>query len=546
MDTLKLSRGTLPYTPIDYNHPSWLSFSPVCYLPYPLYHNFDRKFSSDPKFSSLGKKRRLCLFETMLVILFDICKGLSDKFDDNRLKGERTHASSWFCNLYSTLFRHRAGTGYKACVDWLVTNKFIHHSEFYRKATADCKGISKAYWLEKEYAEYYLQYLWTKDKAKSGNGSHPIGRLRSYKFKSIFTKRRLYLDLASKKAHLLKEPDIAELYGDLSHFRVDPEKARETMQALADSGAVPQERVDTEMAKVEKFGRIGEDPIAAYVIRDRYGRVHTNVTSLKKEIREYCISCDGKPVGSVDIKSSQAAFLCSVFGLWKQAADDPLHVPAPRFVKINPFWKTYEACDIAETIGKELEKFKKLLKDGRVYEYFAEKICVHDRKTVKTEWLAFVYSPIFFDRHKHRLRQLIRGVWKDEFPTLLKCIDAMKRDNYAALAHEMQSTESEFVFGGVIPLVRLFIGCPVCTVHDSLIVPADYVDTVKSIMDTELARTGIPTMTVAEMSIISPTVAEMRNIDRIRGVIEKYYAASGNVIEPGRLPAGSRVFSTVA
>lgn len=526
LDTHGMKRGSLDYTYIDYDHRSWSDFAPACLLPSLLFRSFETAFNADLSFSALGQRQRLCLYESMLVILFDVCKGLSEKFKDDNIAGVRTHESSWYCNLYSTLFRYRAGTGYPACVKWLTDHGFICHTASYRKSTTKCKGVSKAYWLGEAYATYYLRYLWTRWKSKCGNGEHhPVGSLRSYKFESIFTKRRLYLDAVRRKEYLLEQDDVAGMYDDLAHFKIDAEKARATMQGLADGGIVPQERVDGEMDKVERFGRMGEDPIAAYVVKDRYGRVHTNVTSLKKEIREQCMSCDGAPVGSVDIRSSQAAFLCSVFGMWKRLATDPLMVPEPRFVKLTPFWRPEESAATGKLISDELDRFSSLLREGRIYEYFAEQIGMNDRKTVKKEWLAFLYAPIIFDRAKHYVRSKLRQVWKRDFPTLLRCIDSMKRDNYAALSHEMQSTESDFVFKGVIPLVRLFIGCPVCTVHDSLIVPAEYVNAVKEIMDAELIRTGIPTMTVAEMEILRPSTTAQRDAEKIRSAIERHYHA---------------------
>jgi hypothetical protein len=518
-----MKRGSLDYTYIDYDHQSWIDFSPSCFLPVLLFNDFKSAFAADLSFSALGERQRLCLYESMLVILFDVCRGLTERFRDDCILGVRTHERSWFCNLYSTLFRYRAGTGYPACVKWLVEHGFLCHTSSYRKSTTKCKGVSKAYWLGEPYAEYFLRYLWTGWKAKCGNGSHPIGATRSYTFESIFTKRRLYLDAVRRKEFLLKQSDISEMYDDLAHFKVDAEKARETMETLAAENKVPVERIKTEMDKVDRFGRMGDDPIAAYVVKDRYGRVHTNVTSMKKEIRENCMTCDGKPVGSVDIRSSQAAFLCSVFGMWQKLATDPLFGCEPRFVKLIPFWTPEEAPKVGAAITAELEQFKGLLHKGRIYEFFANAIGIADRKAVKKEWLAFLYAPIIFDRERHFTRYKIRCIWRKHFPTLLRCIDAMKRENYAALAHEMQSTESDFVFNGVIPLVRLFIGCPVCTVHDSLIVPREYVDAVKEIMDTELDRTGIPTMTVVEMDILNPSSTLRLDADKIRSAIEDHY-----------------------
>ena len=118
LDTHGMKRGSLDYTYIDYDHRSWSDFAPACLLPSLLFRSFETAFNADLSFSALGQRQRLCLYESMLVILFDVCKGLSEKFKDDNIAGVRTHESSWYCNLYSTLFRYRAGTAKGGLYRW--------------------------------------------------------------------------------------------------------------------------------------------------------------------------------------------------------------------------------------------------------------------------------------------------------------------------------------------------------------------------------------------------------------------------------------------
>ena len=87
---------------------------------------------------------------------------------------------------------------------------------------------------------------------------------------------------------------------------------------------------------------------------------------------------------------------------------------------------------------------------------------------------------------------------------LLSLLDRMKSRNYKALAYELQRMESAFVFDVVVPAIKAEIGCPYCTVHDEIIVPAQYGGKVKAILDRELERFGIPTTTVEEQAILEP------------------------------------------
>ena len=74
----------------------------------------------------------------------------------------------------------------------------------------------------------------------------------------------------------------------------------------------------------------------------------------------------------------------------------------------------------------------------------------------------------------------------------------MKESCHAALAYEMQKIESSFVFDKVCPRIIEEIGCHFCTVHDSIIVPADCAEYVRYIMDEELLNQDIPTHTDIE------------------------------------------------
>ena len=66
------------------------------------------------------------------------------------------------------------------------------------------------------------------------------------------------------------------------------------------------------MHKVDRFNDAEKSDTSLFVVRDDYGRVHTNITQVKREVRESALTCDGGPVTEVDIKSSQGAFLCYI------------------------------------------------------------------------------------------------------------------------------------------------------------------------------------------------------------------------------------------
>ena len=104
----------------------------------------------------------------------------------------------------------------------------------------------------------------------------------------------------------MRDPVVADVHENLKHFSIDRSKAT---KSLIESG-VTGKRLDRELQKIDRFNSVERSETSLFVVRDDYGRVHTNVTQLKKEVRECALSCDGKPVSEVDIKSSQGVLFC--------------------------------------------------------------------------------------------------------------------------------------------------------------------------------------------------------------------------------------------
>lgn len=501
---------------IDCNSISYSDFSPHLFLPKLLADDLDAYLESIHADAHLADNTYL---------LFDrLCSGLAAVFKDNRILNSETHENSWVCFLMGKLLHRICGDSYTDLIERYISLGFMGRSRTYQKTKGDVKGHAKAFWLSPKYATYFCSMLRSRWKMKTGECNAPFGSYVTYAPKSKTAKRRLYIDEMRRKEHVLEKPENREIYDNLAHFSVDMDKAKTVLSTLAQAGDIHPDRVGEEMKKAEVFNRMREDPVAAYVIEDRFGRIHTNVTQFKRELRDECLKCDGKPVGSVDIKSSQAAFLCGIFRDWISLASGNGQTLARTFVTLKPFWNASESITVAEKMRSEYGKFTELLRNGRIYEYFGERVGTDEpRSIVKMEWLAFLFAPVRMNPMKHPLRSRMRHVWATEFPTLLGCIDSMKLDNYAALAYEMQRTESDFVFNMVFPTVRRGVGCPVCTVHDSLIVPAENVGVVERMMNELLSSVDVPTMTKAEHKLYEPQASDLSFVARVLDEVERDY-----------------------
>lgn len=438
--------------------------------------------------------------------------------------------SRWNCKLNAVFLRNHLGDDYLKIFKWLEHNGFIHRDSRYKVSRDDQRGFSKACWLSSKYRfEYYKLLLSTIGRKNGPKTDDPYIK---YKVVSHTVVKRLRKVRAAQKEASKRDSIVKMAYDNLAHFHIDEQAALSTLNELVEKGELVStemangktiDPVEREMNKVRRFNGVGGSDIAMYVKHDDFGRVHTNVTQMKKEVRDLCMYCDGERVGGVDIKSSQAAFLAAILREWASVAKSPLHTPRSHFIAIEPFWRPERNAEYAEYLETELEKYSEILREGRMYEFFADEMGKMgyniDRKTAKSNFIVMLFSRTFIDVNRNPERILTREVWKRNFPHLLDCIDSMKRRNYASLAYELQRTESSFVFETVIPRIVEQVGCHFCTVHDSVIVPASCVLQVQRIMDEELVKCGIPTLTKAEGHVVYPDDFQKAEMERIEKVI---------------------------
>lgn len=118
------------------------------------------------------------------------------------------------------------------------------------------------------------------------------------------------------KVKQLENPVVFKCHENLKHFQMDTKQAYQVIENLQKSGEINEKQAYREVQKVERFNGIYKSDTALYVKQDTYGRIHTNITQMKKEIRNSCLYCDGKETIGVDMKSSQAAILTHILGFF--------------------------------------------------------------------------------------------------------------------------------------------------------------------------------------------------------------------------------------
>jgi len=473
--------------------------------------------------------------ELYLFVLHLVARQLRRKYRDERSVGRKVDVRTWHCNLHSVYLHMAMGAHYVGVLEDLENWGFIRRSRSYLKGDGQTTGVSKAFWFQYEYAVKWREYCWSREDAVADPETHikvRVGRTKTFRVESRTFLKRLRKCAEDVKAKQMRDPMVGECHRQLEHFEIDRVQAREVLDGLVESGEIKDVQRKKELDKVERFMSYANDSCALFVKKDRFGRVHTNVTQLKKEVRTECLYCDGRPTVSVDIKSSQGAFLGKIL---YALSDTAAMLRTGTHAALRELAMNMPKVAMDDYLA-ECGKYTGLLRGGRLYEHFASRISEDplydgklDRKEAKHGFFLFLFGPVVAEeRDPGSLRAAVRRVWEEDFPVLLEVVERLKRDDYAALARAMQCVESEFVFGRVIPRLMRDVGCHFCTVHDSVIVPTEYGERVKELMDDELEDAGVPTMTAEEHGQMFMTGAE---IEFEREVLEEMSGRS-----PGNLP----------
>ena len=440
------------------------------------------------------------------LIIHWVTKGLVESYHREYLATRKPpKCREWFCRLYSKIMDTAMGHKYIEVFENLKNWGVLMRGSSYCKATGTTPGMSKAVWFGEGYGWMLKEYCYARDVAHLyGRGDFHAGRMMAVKLRSKILLKRLQKCAEDRKRIQLMDPVVRDAHENLKHFHIDRAKAR---RALVKAG-VEGRKLDRELRKVDRFNDAEGSDTSLYVVRDDYGRVHTNITQVKREVRESALTCDGGPVAEVDIKSSQGAFLCYIIGACLRGDKAMLGRNGESFIAMDPAAPDWIG---REQLSREFADFRGKLERRELYEFFASEMSqdfdldeVVDRERAKKAFLATLFAGVHLDDGCDPAWHACRRVWEEHWPKLLILIDSMKVSNYRALAYEMQRMESSFVFDVVIPAIKDEIGCPYCTVHDEVIVPREFGDAAKVILDRELDRFGIPTTTVEERAILEP------------------------------------------
>lgn len=255
-------------------------------------------------------------------------------------------------------------------------------------------------------------------------------------------------DIDKSKSQHISSPIKIKLAQDLQYVKINIEESLKYLNDLYKNELITLDGFLKNTISIEKIHDHN-----FFFSEDKYGRLHTNMTNLKKSIRKKFITIEDFQVEEIDITNSQPKFLLLI-------------------LKENNFDKT-------EPI--EYKKYRDIVLSGNFYEELM-KYCNNDREASKK----LVYK-VFFGNNNIQSNE--NTIFKNIFPILWEWLVKYKKENgdHRILSWELQKKEANLIFEKIctkikaqLPEIKLF------TVHDSIYYPKQYKEMVEQIFNKEM------------------------------------------------------------
>lgn len=273
---------------------------------------------------------------------------------------------------------------------------------------------------------------------------------------------------------------------------------------------------------------------------DSYGRVHHNISSLKRELRRF-LTVDGEQLSEVDISNSQPLFLGLTYLNWLKNGeslfslndadgylnlqqfkmDNPelllssysssplpsLSDTVPNSIQSIPYRNTIPLrCDFRHILNNEIGdmgedgrqslsqdavRYLHLCEQGRLYEELAEEAGVDvSTSRARGEFKQKCFRDVFYAKKGYRTA--LQDLFRRLFPSIMAFIDQVKYKDREHLACWMQRVESSFVINRVVK--RFMAGQPgafILTIHDSVMTKQADIDAALRIFREEFQAFGV-------------------------------------------------------
>ncbi|MCH4551999.1 hypothetical protein [Aestuariibaculum lutulentum] len=263
-------------------------------------------------------------------------------------------------------------------------------------------------------------------------------------------------------------------------LEIDSQKAKLKLNELfpVETGGIRGPKIGTPSSHTKKVKAIYsisklENLNFYYSVDDNVGRFHSNLTNIKKELRNY-ITYDSKKLVNVDIKNSQPFFSTLLFNtaFYEEKSENFNMYKMPSLSKV--IGEESEYISLIIMLGKTLEstmntsfsEYLDMVNSADFYNTIHTKLYPEqpfDRPKVKLMILIYFFS-------KNRSKSQFKKDFKNALPEVHKLFALIKRKNHKALSHILQRIESEIIIERVTKLISIEKPeLPIFTIHDSVV-----------------------------------------------------------------------------
>jgi hypothetical protein len=273
-----------------------------------------------------------------------------------------------------------------------------------------------------------------------------------------------------------------------------------------------------------------------WFVVDDYGRVHTPVTSLPRELR-CCLRVEVNgvmsPLVEIDLKNSQPLLLCLLARHWLasskmaqsrmrnrefdakrgkkwnpyHAAKQTTHNNQQTHKRINSVNRNTTACadndlQLSRPVTElhDIEESLAICEAGQFYESMMPEDQRADRKA-RDRFKELFYGVLFGpNKSKSCFPNRTRLRFQQRHGALADVLFQFKTKNYRHAAHLLQNTESSLFIGTICDRIRKERSdIVVFTIHDSILTLPGHVQYLHSVIEDEFGKLGIrPTLTQKE------------------------------------------------
>jgi hypothetical protein len=220
---------------------------------------------------------------------------------------------------------------------------------------------------------------------------------------------------------------------------------------------------------------------------DRFGRVHTPITSLAKELRP-CLSVAGESLVGLDLRNSQPLIAGICARQFYRSKDARQRMLQRTFDNDHDPYRYREGMTETEPRRLSVERYIALCEDGLFYESMMGDS--DDRDRLKER----LYQEVFFGKNSYRSQ--VKDRFEAKFVGVAKMLHQMKRKDYRRSAWLLQNCEAIIFIDSIANRLRQERpGLVLFTIHDSFLTVPSEVEYVRSVILDEFHKMNIdPTL----------------------------------------------------